>query len=501
MHVLAHHLKVLSQLPYTPPPSGHHRARPRGNVISWTASISRYARNGLLSEAMSTFSSMLVAGVLPNSITLATLLSACADYSSNPLSLPLGISIHALVFKCCPDHGLDDVVLGTALVDMYAKCGLINVARRVFDGMTVKNSVTCNTMIDGYMKCGEVNHAISVLRQMSNRDKVSWTALINGCIRNKLFEDALEYFREMQAEDIVLDYVIAIAVLAVCANLGALGQGLWMHCLSMRHDFRDNIRLNNSLIDMYSRCGRVDLAFQVFTSIRERNRVSWNSMIVGFATNGYSREALDHFSMMLKTGFEPDGVSFTGVLTACSHAGLIEIGLKHYDVMQRVYGIVPRMEHYGCVIDLLARAGYLEDAMHLLERMPMKPNVVILTSLLAACRTHGDAGLAERLMGYLVELEPDCDSNFVLLSNIYATLGKWTSVGEVRGIMKAWEIKRRPGFSAVEIDCGIHEFMSGDRSHPESDGIYDMLDILGSEMKLYGYHPQAIMSGLPLECE
>ncbi|XP_008800272.2 pentatricopeptide repeat-containing protein At1g05750, chloroplastic [Phoenix dactylifera] len=474
-------------------------------VVSWTASIARVARRGLLLDAAFAFSGMLSAGVQPNHVTLVTLLSACADFPSSSYALPLGRALHAHALKCRPVPSRcggvhDPLVLATALVDLYAKCGRADLARGVFERMPVKNLVSCNTMIAGYMRNGDVDQAISMFNEMPNRDRVSWTAVIDGCVKNGLLDEALEHFREMQLFKIDPDYVTLIAVIAVCADLGALAQGLWVHRYAMRRDFRNNVRLGNSLIDLYSRCGRVDFAHQLFERMPKRTLVSWNSMIVGFASNGCCREALEHFDMMRRAGFEPDGVSFTGVLTACSHAGLVDEGFMYYDLMRKDYEIPVRVEHYGCVVDLLGRAGRLEEAMHVVEGMPMRPNDVVLGSLLAACRMHGDVWLAERLMGYLVELEPECDSNYVLLSNMYAAIGRWEGVGEVRNKMKAIGIKKRPGFSQVEVNCDVHEFVAGDRSHPQSDDIYQMLNLLGLQMKLNGYDPQATMD-IPWACE
>ncbi|XP_077224489.1 tetratricopeptide repeat (TPR)-like superfamily protein [Tasmannia lanceolata] len=496
----------LSSQPTIPIPTNHHLHNPPINknnpslktthqpfdeiplrdVVSWTSSIARLCKQGLLSEAATAFSNMLSSDIEPNHVTFVILLSGCANFPSK--AFYFGRLIHGYVLKLAMDE--DNVVLGTAIVGMYAKCGRVDFAHQVFDRMTVKNSVTWNTLIDGYMRNGDVANAILLFDRMPKRDKVSWTVMIGGFVKNNRFEEALECFREMQLAKVEPDYVTVIAVLTACANLGALGQGLWIHRYSLKRDLRTNIRLNNSLIDMYSRCGCIGYARQVFDEMPKRSLVSWNSIIVCFAINGHATDALEHFLLMQKAGFEPDGVSFTGALTACSHAGLVNEGLRYYENMTTINCISPTVEHYGCVVDLLSRAGRLEDALHVIESMSMKPNEVVLGSLLAACRIHGDVGLAERLMGYLVELEPDCDSNYVLLSNIYAAVGRWDGVGMVRKTMKEMGIRKKPGSSAIEIGCGIHEFVAGDKSHIQSKDIYAMLDQLSHELKLYGYVPE-----------
>ncbi|KAG9450396.1 hypothetical protein H6P81_010361 [Aristolochia fimbriata] len=384
----------------------------RDDVVKWTSSISRHCRNGQLSEALMAFFLMRSANIEPNHVTFVTLLSACADFPSDAFGL--GLAVHGYICKL----GFEDrnVALGTAVIDMYAKCGDMDSAEKVFHQMT-------------------------------------------------------------------------------CANLGGLGHGLWVHRYVLVKDFSKNVRVNNSLIDMYARCGSISLAAQVFEEMHNRSIVSWNSIIVGFAINGYAAEALEHFTLMGKAGLQPDGVTFTGALTACSHAGKVSEGLQCFDKMRKVYGISPRVEHYGCIIDLLSRTGQLDKAFKLIKRMPMKPNEVILGSLLAACRVHGNVVLAERLMGYLLELKPDSDSNFVLLSNIYATHGRWDGVGQVRKAMKKLGIRKRPGVSSVEISGTVHEFVAGDNSHSYSDDILNMLGQLTAELKLYGYVPEVTTGG------
>ncbi|WOL20050.1 pentatricopeptide repeat-containing protein [Canna indica] len=464
------------------------------DVVSWTAAIARHARRGRLVDAADAFGGMLSTGVDPNHVTLVALLSACADFPSSPRALLLGRAIHAQSLKRrrTVDAPEELVVLGTALVDMYAKCGCTDVAREVFDRMPVKNSVSFNTMIAGYMRNGDVDRGLSLFGKIRRKDKISWTVVIDGCVKNGLLEEALDCFRAMQLNKVDADYVTILAVIAACTGLGALGHGLWVHRYVKSQSFSSNIRLSNSLIDMYSRCGSLNFAYQVFESMRERTLVSWNSIIVGFAANGRCHEAIEHFEIMRRDGFEPNGVSFTGVLTACSHAGLVDEGLKFYDLMREHYKLLPRVEHYGCLVDLLSRAGRLEEAMNVVESIPFEPNEVILSSLLAACRVHGDIELAERVMEYLLRLDPESDSNYILLSNIYAAVGRWDGVNEVRNMMKVIGVKKTPGFSSIDIDCEMHEFVAGDRSHPKCDDIYTMLDFLRCEMELCGYVPKII---------
>ncbi|KAG0480470.1 hypothetical protein HPP92_011328 [Vanilla planifolia] len=467
-----------------------------GDVVKWTSCINRLARRGCLADASAEFFAMLNSSTSPNHVTILTLLSACADFPSSPHSFPLGVGLHALALKLSffsSDQAA--LLLGTSLIGFYSNTGFPYIARQLFDRMSQRNSVTYSTMITGYMKNAGISQALDLFHSMPERNLVSWTAIIDGCVKNGLADEALELFGKMQDEGVDPDYVAAISAASACADLGALGHGMWLHHFAFKRGMIANVRFCNSLIDMYSRCGRVDFARQVFDEMSIRTLVSWNCMIVGLANNGCSSEALVHFSELCRSELKPDCISFTGALAACSHAGLVGDGLRLYQSMQIDYGIKPSIEHYGCLVDLLGRAGLLEEALSLVESMPMKPNEVVLGSLLSACRVHGYVSLAERLMAVLVRVEPKTDSNYVLLSNIYAAIGWWDRVGKVRGLMRSKGVKRRPGFSSVEVGCSVHHFMAGDGSHPMADQIHALLALLHVDMELHGYKPSEGAAG------
>lgn len=457
-------------------------------IVLWTSSIARRCRAGQLHKAASEFTAMRLAGVQPNHITFITLFSVYRDLKIS--SRGFGTTIHGLVRKMGLD--VENVMVGTAAVDMYCKCGEVDAARLLFDEMLVRNNVSWNTMINGYMRIGNFEDAVALFNEMPERDAISWTALIGGFVKKEHFEQALLWFQEMQLSGIEPDYVTIISVLAACANLGMLGLGLWLHRLILKHDFRDNIRVSNSLIDMYSRCGSIEYAQQVFQAMSTRTVVSWNSIIVGCAVNGHALEALEFFSLMQKEGFEPEEVTFTGALTACSHAGFVNEGIQLYHNMKMIHKITPRIEHYGCIVDLYSRAGRLEEALDVIENMPMKPNEVILGSLLAACRNLNDSQLAERVNKLIVKMDPSADSNYVLLSNIYASVGEWAGANVVRKQMKNLGIKKSRGISTIEVNFSVHEFASSDKSHAETDAIYQVLDHISCELQLHGYVPKTV---------
>lgn len=431
---------------------------------------------------------MRLAGIEPNHVTFMTLISGIADFPSK--GGVLGSQIHGYVSKL----GLDrkNVMVGTALLQMYTKFGCPKRARMVFEYMGEKNAFSWNTMIDGCVRDGDFESALELFDEMPERDVITWTLLMNGFIKKGHPEEALGLFREMIISGTEPDHVATIAAISAATNLGVLGIGLWLHRFVMEKSFRDNIRVNNALIVMYSRCGCIDFARQVFEKMPKRTSVSWNCIINGFAVNGLANEALEHFNLMLEESFEPDGFCFTGALTACSHAGLVDEGLRYFDIMKRVHKISPRIEHYGCLVDLYSRAGKLKEALNVIETMPMKPNEIILGSLLTACRTHGDVNLAESVLKHLVALKPNTDSNYVLISNIYAALGNWDGASTVRRRMKDLGIQKSPGVSSIEIASEIHEFISSDKSHSDTEQIYNILELLSFDLKLSGYVPETI---------
>ncbi|CAH1427062.1 unnamed protein product [Lactuca virosa] len=433
------------------------------NVSSWTSSIARYCRTGRLDRAAAEFTRMRVAGVEPNHITFVTLLSSCADFPLHALSF--GTSVHALVCKFGYDK--DNVKVGTAIIDMYCKCNRVDIACLCFEKIDFKNKVTWNTLVGGLMRNGEITRAVQVFDEMPERDVISYTALIDGFVKNGHYEHALEWFQEMLASGVQPDHVTIVSALSASANLGALGLGLWLHRLVLK-----------------------EFALQVFHTMSKHNLVSWNSLIVGFALNGNPENTLKYFYQMQKDGFKPDEVTFTGALTACSHGGLINESLKLFDMMTQDYKITPRIEHYGCLVDLYSRARMLKQALNVIQNMPMKPNEVILGSVLAACRVAEDVKLAEKLMRFISEVNPGGDSNYVLLSNIYAAGKDWHKASSVRKRMKNKGIEKNPGVSSIEIDGKVVKFVAGDKSHDKSECVYKMLQNLSCELMISGYVPE-----------
>ncbi|OWM85725.1 hypothetical protein CDL15_Pgr029148 [Punica granatum] len=429
------------------------------------------------------FSLMSLRGCSPNHLSFTFLFSASA---SLPIPSPTPFSLHARFLK---SGFASEVFALSALLDMYAKLGLLSSARQVFDEMpaTHRDVPTWNSMIAGYARCGDMEGAAQLFATMPSRNVISWTAMISGYSQNGQYSDALATFLKMDEEGLRPNEVTLASVLPACANLGALEVGERIEAYARRNGyFDDNIFVSNAVLEMYGRCGKIDAARRVFDEIGasgRRNSCSWNSMIMGLAVHGRCDEVLRLYNQMQSEGIRPEDVTFVGLLLACTHGGLVEMGREIFESMGRHHGLTPKLEHYGCMVDLLGRAGRLREAYNLVQSMPMKPDSVIWGALLGACSFHGNVEIAEKAAESLVELEPSNPGNYVILSNIYASAGKWDGVARLRKTMKGGRITKAAGYSCIEYGGRVHRFIVGDRSHLRSDEIYSMLDTLLAAMK------------------
>eukprot|EP01018_Ginkgo_biloba_P030678 Gb_05649 [translate_table: standard] len=486
---------------------------PIRNVVSWTAMIAEYTQNGHVDEALALYYQMQRTGIQPNQFTFSSVLPACASLAA----LRHGKEIHDDIIR---SGFQSNVFVGSALVDMYVKCGSLEDARKVFDKLPDRNVVSWNAMIAGYAHNGHVDEALKLFQKMPKRDVVSWTALVAGYAQiglvdeaEKLFEkmpnrnvvswtamiagyaqsghfdEALKLFGQMQRAGLKPNSVTFASVIPACANLAALEQGKEVHEDIIRSGFQSDIFVGNALVDMYAKCGNVDNARKVLDKMPIRNVISWTAMIVGYAMHGCGREAIYLFEQMQQSKTKPNHVTFIGVLSACCHAGLVDDGWQYFERMSRDYHLAPAAEHYCCMVDLLGRAGLLNEAQDFINKMPIKPDAAVWGSLLGACRIHSNIVLGERVADRLFESDPKDAAHYVLLSNIYAAAGRWDDVEKVRKMMKHRRITKMPGCSWIEVDSKVHTFLVGDRSHPQTHEIYTKLDRLSGKMKEAGYVP------------
>eukprot|EP01018_Ginkgo_biloba_P013190 Gb_32456 [translate_table: standard] len=485
---------------------------PKRDVVSWTAMIAGCVQNGQGVEALKIFQQMQLQGVKPDPNTYASVLPACANLAA----LEQGMEIHEDIIR----SGLNDIVVENALVDMYAKCGSIEKARNVFDKMSLRNAVSWNTMIAGYARQGRVDEALRVLQEMPRPDVVSWTLIMAGYTQSGYVDDALKLFQEMSKRDVV-SWTVMIAgctqngqgvkalklfrqmqlagvkpnpntfssVLSACGNLAALEQGMEIHEEIIKFGFQSDVFVENALVDMYAKCGSIKMARKLFDKMQHRDVVSWTAMIAGYAMHGYGKEALKLFEQMQHSGMKPNSVTLVSILCACCHAGLVDEGRHYFDCMCQYYHITPEMEHYTCMVNLLGRAGRLDEAQDFLNRMPIEPDATVWRCLLGACRIHINIELGEYVAERLFELEPRNAAPYVLLANIYALAGKWDDSENVWRMMKDRRVKKPPGCSWIEVHKHVHAFITGDRSHPQTQKIYAKLERLSRQMKAAGYVP------------
>ncbi|XP_019263060.1 PREDICTED: pentatricopeptide repeat-containing protein At1g08070, chloroplastic-like [Nicotiana attenuata] len=417
------------------------------DVVTWNSMISGYLQCGFCHQAVKTFGKMLhESGVRLNDVSIVSALTACARTGL----LDLGKKIHGLIVV----YGLViDVFLGSSLIDMYTKCGQLEDARKVFDRLLDKNAVC-------------------------------WTSMIAGYLQSDMFKEAIELFREMQMAGVNAEPATIACVASACGHSGALDLGRWVHNYCEKSGIEMNLVVKNSLIDMYSKCGLVDKALEVFHLLTNKDVYSWSMMISGLAMNARSDEALQLFSLMEgSSGVRPNGVTFLGILSACSHGGCVGEGFYYFEKMTGQYKLPPGVEHYGCLVDLLGRANLLVEAMEFIGSMPIQPDAVIWRSLLFACSRHGNVELAEVAAKKISELEPEKCGAHVLLSNAYASASRWKDVRMVRRNMGAEGIQKQPGCSFSEIDGSVHEFLVADSVHCQIGVICDTLQAMNVVLK------------------
>ncbi|KAF8023615.1 hypothetical protein BT93_F0964 [Corymbia citriodora subsp. variegata] len=386
-----------------------------------------------------------------------------------------------------------DIFSWNSMIAGYVAQGDMGEARWLFDRMPFRDIVSWNCMIDGFARIGNVSEAHSFFDSMPFRNVVSWNTLLALYVRVKGYTECLNLFGSMlQEEEIKPNGATLVSVLTACANTGDLNTGHLVYSYMKDNNMEADVLLSTALLTMYAKCGTMDLARKVFDQMPDRNVVSWNAMIMGYGIHGHGKKALEMFLEMEKTGLMPNDATFVSILCACTHSGMVLEGWWCFNMMSRVYNIQPKVEHYGCMVDLLARAGLVKDSGELIKEVPTEAASSLWGALLSACRTHSHTKLGERVAKRLIELEPTDVGPYVLLSNMYAAEGNWDAVENVRMMMKAKGLQKEVGSSLVQLGCVKSTEFAQDGVPHQRGMIYSMLSEIGSQMKVSCRDPRAV---------
>ncbi|RCV29142.1 hypothetical protein SETIT_5G460300v2 [Setaria italica] len=424
------------------------------NVIVFNAMIAGFCRDEaavgkeVTREALNLYSELLSRGMEPTEFTFSSVVRACNLAGE----FEFGKQLHGQVLK----HSLQgDDYIGSALIDLYSNSGCTE---------------------DGY-RC---------FRSLYKQDIVTWTSMISGFVQNELFEKALRLFQELLCYGLKPDLFTISSVMNACASLAVARTGEQIQCLATKSGFNRFTVMGNSCIHMYARSGDVDAATLRFKEMESRDVVSWSAVISSHAQHGCAKDALCIFNEMMDAKVVPNEITFLGVLTACSHGGLVDEGLRYYEIMNKEYGLAPTIKHCTCVVDLLGRAGRLGDAEAFIRDSVFLDDPVIWRSLLASCRIHGDMERGQLAADRIMELEPTTSASYVILYNMYLDAGELSLASKTRDLMKERGVKKEPGLSWIELKSGVHSFVAGDKSHPESNAIYEKLSEMLSKIEKLG---------------
>lgn len=455
-------------------------------VVAWNSMISGYVQEGMVFEVFELFRNMHCLGIKHDDFTYTNVLSACAGAG---LFLH-GKQIHAYILRTEAKPPKDFMVsVSNALITLYWKCGQINQARNIFDTASFKDLVSWNAILSAYVSVGKIDEAKAIFNEMHEKNILTWTVMISGLAQHGLGEEALKLFNGMKSYGLEpCDYAFSGAITS-CAVLAALEQGRQLHGQLIQLGFDSSLSAGNALITMYARCGVLDAAYGVFLTMPCLDSVSWNAMIAALGHHGHGSKAIELYEEMLEEHILPDRITFLTVLSACSHAGLVDEGKKYFKSMSEIYGITPGEDHYARLIDLLCRSGKLTEAENVIHTMPFEPGAPIWEALLSGCRLHGNMDLGVRAAEILFDMIPKHDGTYILLANMFAAAGRWDNVATVRKFMRERGVKKEPGCSWLDVENKVHVFLVDDAVHPEVHEVYSYLKELVLRLRKLGYVP------------
>uniref|UniRef100_K3XVX2 Pentatricopeptide repeat-containing protein n=3 Tax=Setaria italica TaxID=4555 RepID=K3XVX2_SETIT len=479
---------------------------PERNVVSWNTMLEAYVAAGRVDDACTLFDRMPVRDAGSWNILLAALVRAGRVDEARKL------------FQRMPGR---DVMAYTTMVTGIARYGNVDEARVLFDAMPNRNVVSWNAMISGYIGNHRIDEALDLFMKMNRRDTASWNIMINGFIQNKdlkrareLFDKtpernvvtwttmmkgylqgmqselALRLFNGMLTEGVTPNKVTFLGALDACSNLAALCEGQQVHQMICKTAFQFDTFVESALMNVYSKCGEIGLARKLFDVSREKDLISWNGIIAAYAHHGVALEAIRLYDKMQENGYKPNDVTYVVLLSACSHSGLVDDGLKIFESMVKDRSVAVRDEHYTSLIDLCSRAGRLDDAKRLIHCLKIKPaSGSVWSALLGGCNAHGNVSIGNLAARSLLEAEPDNAGTYTLLSNIYASAGKWKEAAQIRSEMNNRGLKKQPGCSWIEVANKVHIFVSRDKSHSESELINGLVQDIHHMMRIVGTVP------------
>nr|XP_011457516.1 PREDICTED: pentatricopeptide repeat-containing protein At5g13270, chloroplastic [Fragaria vesca subsp. vesca] len=415
------------------------------SVVAWTGLMVGYTEDGKLGEVLESFAEMVRESVEVDDFVFSIVLKACAGLEE----LNAGRQIHGYSVKL----GLDsEVSVGTPLVDFYVKCGEFESARRAF-------------------------------KRIDEPNDVSWSAIISGYCQNGQFEECLEIFQTLIGKGVTLNPYIYTSIFQACSAVADINFGAQVHADAIKRGFVAFLYGASAMITMYSKCGRLDYAYQAFESIDKPDTVAWTAIICGYAYHGNASEALRLFSRMQNSGIKPNSVTFIAVLTACSHSGLVTEAKQYLDSMYSVYNVEPTVDHYDCMIDVYSRAGRLQEAFELIKSMPFEPDAMSWKSLLGGCWIHRNLELGKFAAENLLQMDPEDTASYIIMFNLYASLGKWEEAARFRRMMVEKNLRKETGCSWITVKGETHRFIVGDKHHSQIDQIYSKLNELSISFK------------------
>ncbi|XP_057769977.1 pentatricopeptide repeat-containing protein At1g20230-like [Salvia miltiorrhiza] len=456
------------------------------DVITWTSFCSCCVNCGLPEAALRAFRDMVVSGVRPNAMTLSSVVPACSRLKC----LHSGREMHGFALK----NGMgENQFVSSALVDMYSSCSSIKHAQSVFANMPRPDVASWNAIISAYFANGEGERALDTFQHMRSRgvklDRVSWNSIVSGCADNGKAREALELLRDMQRVGCKPNQITVTSALTACTVLEAWRGGNEVHAYITRHCLMEDLAATTALVLIYAKAGDVEASNRLFRMMPLRDTVAWNTIIIANSMHGRGEKAVSLFNEMVGSGVKPNSVTFTGVLSGCSHAQMVDEGLSIFDSMMKDHEVEPDAEHYSCVVDVLSRGGRLAQAHNFIQQMSSEPSAAAWGALLGACRTYKNVELGRLAARRLFEIEPNNPGNYVLLFNILAAAKQWGEASEVRRLMRDRGIRKMPGCSWIRVNNRVHTFVVGDKDNDMSSEMYKFLDEVRVKMKLAGLYP------------